>query len=54
MASIDFLSDPFKFPALAPILSVLMAQLLIRKMNEKQEKHNYHPVGRTVFNQLLN
>uniref|UniRef100_A0A6N2MY13 Uncharacterized protein n=1 Tax=Salix viminalis TaxID=40686 RepID=A0A6N2MY13_SALVM len=36
------------------ILSVLVAQHLIRKLSKKQEKHKYHPVGGTVFNQLLN
>jgi len=54
MASIDSLSNPFTFSALVLILSIFIVQLSIRKLNKKQEKHKYHPVGGTVFNQLLN
>ncbi|KAJ6344294.1 hypothetical protein OIU76_005920 [Salix suchowensis] len=54
MASIDFLSYQFTFSALVLVLSVLVAQHLIRKLSKKQVKHKYHPVGGTVFNQLLN
>ncbi|KAB5527006.1 hypothetical protein DKX38_020853 [Salix brachista] len=52
MASIDFLSYQFTFSALVLILSLFVLQLFIRKLN-KQKKHKYHPVGGTVFNQLL-
>ncbi|KAJ6722790.1 CYTOCHROME P450 [Salix koriyanagi] len=54
MASIYFLSYQFTFSALVLVLSVLVAQHLIRKLSKKQVKHKYHPVGGTVFNQLLN
>jgi hypothetical protein len=54
MASIDSLSNPFTLSALVLILSIFIVQLSIRKLNKKQEKHKYHPVGGTVFNQLLN
>ncbi|KAJ6879244.1 hypothetical protein NC652_032728 [Populus alba x Populus x berolinensis] len=53
MASIDSLSNPFTLSALVLILSIFIVQLSIRKLNKKQEKHKYHPVGGTVFNQLL-
>ncbi|KAJ6879255.1 cytochrome P450 704C1-like [Populus alba x Populus x berolinensis] len=45
--------NPFTLSALVLILSIFIVQLSIRKLNKKQEKHKYHPVGGTVFNQLL-
>ncbi|XP_011034689.1 PREDICTED: cytochrome P450 704C1-like isoform X2 [Populus euphratica] len=54
MASIDSLSNSLTLSALVLILSIFIVQLSIRKLNKKQEKRRYHPLGGTVFNQLLN
>lgn len=54
MASIGFLSNPITFTALALILSLFIVQFLARKLNTKQRKNKYHPIGGTMFNQLLN
>ncbi|CAK7347948.1 unnamed protein product [Dovyalis caffra] len=54
MASMDSLSNPLIFSALVLIISILIVQILARKLNKKKKKPKYHPVGGTVFNQLLN
>ena len=52
----DFVSNPFLFTAFS-VLSSLLAFLFLfiifnRSQTRKQKK--YHPIGGTIFNQLLN
>ncbi|KAF2311094.1 hypothetical protein GH714_019455 [Hevea brasiliensis] len=55
MAFKDVLSNPITFTALALIPSLLLLfQILTRKLKKKQRKNKYHPVGGTIFHQLLN
>ncbi|XWS45969.1 hypothetical protein CRYUN_Cryun14cG0024800 [Craigia yunnanensis] len=49
----DF-SNPVTFIALVLILSLISVKFFTAKLREKQRKKKYHPVGGTVFNQLLN
>ncbi|XP_031272659.1 cytochrome P450 704C1-like isoform X1 [Pistacia vera] len=46
-----FLGSPLSITALAIILGVLTVGILGRKLKQKKK---YHPIGGTVFNQLLN
>ncbi|XP_059634032.1 cytochrome P450 704C1-like [Cornus florida] len=53
MASMDFLSNPISIATTA--LSIILAFLiLIHKLHQKQGKKKYHPIGGTIFNQLIN
>ncbi|KAJ9188422.1 hypothetical protein P3X46_003781 [Hevea brasiliensis] len=55
MAFKDVLSNPITFTDLALIPSLLLLfQILTRKLKKKQRKNKYHPVGGTIFHQLLN
>ncbi|KAK4578511.1 hypothetical protein RGQ29_028561 [Quercus rubra] len=48
----DFLSDPMSI-VLAIILPLLLIFIFSRKLQQKHGK-KYHPIGGTIFNQLLN
>ncbi|GAV85292.1 p450 domain-containing protein, partial [Cephalotus follicularis] len=54
MASMEFLFSPITFTALALILSFFTIKVLTRKPNINPKKSKYHPIGGTIFNQLLN
>ncbi|TXG62726.1 hypothetical protein EZV62_009720 [Acer yangbiense] len=50
----DFLSNSFLFTAFSVILAFSILWILARKSQKNYEKKKYHPIGGTVFNQLLN
>lgn len=52
----DFLSIPFSFEALAIALAILLVQIVANKLKQKNgnKRKKYHPIGGTMFNQLLN
>ncbi|KDO85883.1 hypothetical protein CISIN_1g010681mg [Citrus sinensis] len=52
----DFLSIPFSFKALAIALAILVVQIVTKTLTQKSgnKQKKYHPIGGTVFNQLLN
>lgn len=52
----DFLSIPFSFKALAIALAILVVQIVAKKLKQKNgnKRKKYHPIGGTMFNQLLN
>ncbi|MED6182052.1 hypothetical protein PIB30_025128 [Stylosanthes scabra] len=51
----DFLHNPYVFASLSAGLVLLLAQFLFRKVNKRgRKKKKYHPIGGTVFNQLMN
>lgn len=52
----DSLLHPKSMPLvfLSIVLSVLIAGILAGKVRQKQGKKRYHPVGGTIFNQLIN
>ncbi|MED6181792.1 hypothetical protein PIB30_022677 [Stylosanthes scabra] len=51
----DFLHNPYVFASLSAGLVLLLAQFLFRKLNKRgRKKKKYHPIGGTVFNQLMN
>ncbi|GMN43030.1 hypothetical protein TIFTF001_012232 [Ficus carica] len=55
MESMDFLSNPVFFTALALILSLFTVQIVAKVVNKtKAKKKKYPPIGGTVFHQLLN
>ncbi|KAJ9168550.1 hypothetical protein P3X46_020056 [Hevea brasiliensis] len=56
MAFIQFLCNPIIFTALALIPALFIFQMFTRKLmkKENQREKKYHPIGGTVFNQLLN
>nr|ACU18763.1 unknown [Glycine max] len=49
-----FLSHPYFFAALSASLTLLVVQLLFRKLNKRHSRKKYHPVAGTIFNQMLN
>ncbi|XVF22678.1 hypothetical protein REPUB_Repub12eG0191700 [Reevesia pubescens] len=49
----DF-SNPVTFTALVLILSLISVKFFTAKLRDKQRKTKYHPVGGTVFDQLIN
>ncbi|XP_028193971.1 uncharacterized protein LOC114379494 [Glycine soja] len=44
----------FPTPALSAPLTLLVVQILFRKLNKRHNRKNYHPVADTIFNQMLN
>lgn len=52
----DFPSIPFSFKALAIALAILVVQIVTKTLKQKSgnKQKKYHPIGGTVFNQLLN
>ncbi|KAK1575219.1 hypothetical protein Q3G72_003538 [Acer saccharum] len=50
----DFLSNSFVFTAFSVILAFSILWIPARKSQKNYEKKKYHPIGGTVFNQLLN
>ncbi|KAG5009309.1 hypothetical protein AAZX31_07G079300 [Glycine max] len=54
MPSLTFLSNPYFFAALSASLTLLMVQVLFRKLNKRHSKKKYHAVAGTIFNQMLN
>lgn len=46
--------NPVTSIALVLILSLIYFNFFTSKLREKQRKKKYHPIGGTVFNQLLN
>ncbi|EEF32833.1 cytochrome P450, putative, partial [Ricinus communis] len=53
----EFVTNPILFSALALIPCLLIFPLLITKLKRGEQRENklkYHPIGGTVFNQLLN
>ncbi|KAL1331418.1 hypothetical protein HN51_048682 [Arachis hypogaea] len=48
----DFLHNPYVFASLSAGLVLLLAQFLFRRRDRKKKK--YHPIGGTVFNQMMN
>lgn len=52
----DFLSIPFSFKALAIALAILVVQIVAKKLKQRNgnKRKKYHPIGGTMFNQLLN
>lgn len=52
----DFLSILFSFEALAIALAILLVQIVAKKLKQKNgnKRKKYHPIGGTMFNQLLN
>ncbi|XVF79926.1 hypothetical protein PTKIN_Ptkin15bG0029400 [Pterospermum kingtungense] len=49
----DF-SNPVTLITLVLVLSLIYVRFFTPKLSEKQKKKKYHPIGGTVFNQLLN
>ncbi|RYR70991.1 hypothetical protein Ahy_A02g005300 isoform C [Arachis hypogaea] len=49
----DFLHNPCIFASLSAGLVLLLAQFLFRRRDRKKKK-KYHPIGGTVFNQMMN
>ncbi|XVE77003.1 hypothetical protein DITRI_Ditri13aG0027000 [Diplodiscus trichospermus] len=49
----DF-SNPITSIALVLVLSLISVKFFTAKLRENQRKNKYHPIGGTVFNQLLN
>ncbi|KDP27731.1 hypothetical protein JCGZ_19708 [Jatropha curcas] len=56
MASTELLFNPIIFTASVLIPSLIIIQILSRKLKKKakQREKKYHPIGGTVFNQLFN
>ncbi|KAH1034591.1 hypothetical protein GYH30_054834 [Glycine max] len=53
-SSMAFLSHPYFFAALSAPLTLLVVQILFRKLNKRHNRKKYHPVADTIFNQMLN
>uniref|UniRef100_A0A2N9JBU3 Cytochrome P450 n=1 Tax=Fagus sylvatica TaxID=28930 RepID=A0A2N9JBU3_FAGSY len=53
MPTMDFLSKPMCFTALALLISLIAIQILLRKLNKNKRKKKYHPIAGTTFHQLL-
>ena len=53
MPTMDFLSKPMCFTALALLISLIAIQILLRKLNKNKRKKKYHPIASTTFHQLL-
>ncbi|XVF22676.1 hypothetical protein REPUB_Repub12eG0191600 [Reevesia pubescens] len=51
--AMDF-SNPVTFTALVLILSLISVKFFTAKLRDKQRKTKYHPVGGTIFDQLIN
>ncbi|CAK9148484.1 unnamed protein product [Ilex paraguariensis] len=56
MAFIDFLSNPtsIAISVFSLILAIFILQILSSKLQNQQGKKKYHPIGGTIFNQLIN
>ncbi|KAJ8900284.1 hypothetical protein K2173_024924 [Erythroxylum novogranatense] len=54
MAGEGILSHPLIFTVSVLIISCLVVHILRRKLDKNRFKRRYHPIGGTVFNQLLN
>jgi hypothetical protein len=50
----DFLSNPISSCSIALIPALLFVLILFRELQQKHRKKKFHPIGGTIFNQLLN
>ncbi|TKY63771.1 cytochrome P450 704C1 isoform 1 [Spatholobus suberectus] len=53
MSIMTFLSNPYFFAPLSAAVTLLLVQVLFRKLNKSHRK-KYHPVAGTMFHQMLN